>query len=147
MSEATKKAPGGMSLLARYAKASKEKRALEEKLKLVEDRLKELDPQVLDHMQRHGITKTTCNGVTIYVARDLWASVAKDDQGDNAAGLDALKAFPATAFMVKDNVNTQTLSSWVRELPANPEGMPILPAEVASAIKVSETFKVRTRKA
>jgi hypothetical protein len=140
------KASGGSALLVRYVTADKEVRAMEEKLEAAKKKLNELEPQVLDYMQRHGMSSAKVAGLTVYLNRQIWASVAKDEAGDNTSSIETLKQFPDTSVFVKEGVNTQTLSAWVREQPQDSQFMPLLPEEVVGAIKVTEKYNVRTRK-
>lgn len=81
------------------------------------DQLKEekgpLEAELLRHFQENGIAsmKSTA-GVTVSLRRDIWCGAA---DGNKDALHAALKSLPDTAGMVKETVNSQTFSAWVRE--------------------------------
>lgn len=75
---------------------------------------------------------------TVFIRNEVWAS---------ALDVDTLRNHPDTAGLVKETVNGQTLSAWVRELDRDDDGQPILPDELREAIKVSTPIRIGTRKA
>lgn len=75
---------------------------------------------------------------TVFIRNEVWAS---------ALDVDALRNHPETASLVKETVNGQTLSAWVREQDRDGDGQPILPEELREAIKVSTPIRIGTRKA
>lgn len=96
---------------------------------------------VLQDFQSQGISKTTVNGRTAYLSRQIWASVA--------GAVDEVKAALVSlgvGHMVKETINTQTLSAYVREFESDDQGMPDLPAELKGLVKVTEKFDIRVVK-
>jgi hypothetical protein len=59
----------------------------------------------------------------------------------------ALESDEDTATLVVKDVNHQKLGGWVRKLPADQDGKPVLPDHCTDAIELYETTKVGVRKA
>lgn len=130
--------PDRLSKFRDYVNLDKERRALENELKQVKADLNAAEETLLRHMEETGMQSTKIDGITVYLHRQLWAS---------ALDIQAILENRDSAFLVKETVNGNSLSSWVRELDKDDEGQPVLPEDLKEAIKVSEKFAVRTRKA
>ena len=109
-----------------------------------------VESELLPRMRDSGTQSMKVAGTTVYVERTLWGS-AKDG---NTAGLCmALKELDH-GDMVKEGVNAQTFSAYIRELedavskiPLPPEELiPRLPEKLQPYVHVSEVFKIRARK-
>lgn len=109
-----------------------------------------VESELLPRMRDSGTQSMKVAGTTVYVERTLWGS-AKDG---NTAGLCmALKELDH-GDMVKEGVNAQTFSAYIRELedavskiPLPPEELiPKLPEKLQPYVHVSEVFKIRARK-
>jgi hypothetical protein len=90
------------------------------------------------------VQRTTIDGQTVWLDRKLWAS---------AAGPELTNALKAAGFaaMVKETVNGQTLSAWVREFDPEAQLGPEeviakLPSVVQPYVKVAEVYKLQVRK-
>ena len=92
---------------------------------------------VLRHFEQTSTSQVKCEGRTVHLQNQLWAS---------CLDVDALKRHPDTAEFVREKVNGQTLSAYVRELEKGDDGEVVLPEGLQDAIRVSETIQVRTRK-
>ena len=144
-----------MSQMSRYVALSLERRALEAKLKLVEADLGALDEPLRMQMAEHGVSNMRAGGLTVYINRQLWAGGAKVEvtQPDGTVAVvndrqitcDALIAAGQGQF-VEPSFNVNTVSAWVRELPQDDNGAPILPPELVGKISVAERYQLRTRK-
>lgn len=98
---------------------------------------------LLDEFAKDGVQHVNLDARTVYVRRQLWAS-AKGLQPDLCAAMKEL----GLSVMVKETVNSMTLSGWVRELEQSPEtAMPILPESLIDIVKVSEVFTLQVKKA
>jgi len=101
-------------------------------------------------LAEHGVNSVKYHGYTVYTNDRPFASLAAakkdpsekddaeddDDAGDKTAAIATLKA-QGLGWMVKEAVNVKTLTSWVRELPVDPETkMPVLPPELEKAISI-----------
>lgn len=121
-----------------YVNLDKERRALENELKHVKAKLNTAEETLLTFMEQSGMQSAKIDGITVYLHRQWWAS---------ATDVQAILDNRDSAFLVKETVNGNSLSSWVRELDKDGEGQPVLPDDLKTAIKVTERFAVRTRKA
>ena len=130
--------PGSLQVLKDYVALCAEKRDLDNRLDMVKERIMEMEPNVIDTMCDAGMQFTRIDGLTLYLRTDLRAS---------AVNVDTLAAFADTSFMVKQTVNGNTLSAWVREQEQDDDGNPILPDAIKEAIKVTQKVNARTRKA
>lgn len=75
-------------------------------------------------------------GATLYKHRTLSATLIKDDL---EAAHEALRG-AGLGWMVKPNVNPQTLSAWVRDLEKNKQEMP---PGLAAVLDVYEEYRVK----
>lgn len=117
-----------------------EKRQLEARLREVVEAIAAQQEPLLEFLADSGVARLTVDGYTIFPYSQTWAS-AQD--GDMQRACDALIA-AGLGDMCALRFNAQTLSAWVREeLRAGRD----LPAEFASAIKVSTTVEIRARRA
>lgn len=132
-----------VTTLGRFARLCKEIDDLEESVKAAKAKRDLLEPEVVAHMERHGIQNVNVEGRCIYLKREMYASVNADAEG----ALERLKRYGPTRPLVKESVNGNSLSSWVRELDQDAEGKPILPSEVDGCITIRDGFRARARKA
>ncbi len=131
----TERLPG----LREFIALTSRKRELEADLRQVQDRLNELEPQLVEMFGEEGLQRTSIDGWTAFLQEDIWASPA---EGDIARLCAALKE-AGLGDMVAETVNRQTLSAWVRERLRDGEPLPDL---VDPAINVSRGFRLRARK-
>lgn len=109
-----------------------------------------VESELLPRMRDSGTQSMKVSGTTVYVERKLWGS-AKDG---NAAMLCAALKEMGHGDMVKEGVNGQTFSAYIREIegsvsdkPLPPEELiPKLPDLLQPVVQVSEVFKIRARK-
>lgn len=110
----------------------------------------QVEAELLPRFRNSGVQSVKVSGTTVYVERTLWGG-AKDG---NMPGLcEALKEMGLDA-MVKEGVNAQTFSAYIREqeqalskTPLPPEELiPKLPEVLQGVVNVSEVFKIRARK-
>lgn len=124
--------------LATYLNLHDEVKATEAYLESLKGQRDAAGEVLIGVFERDGVNSLrSTDGRTVYLARELWARAA-----DAEALTKALRA-NGLGDIVKETVNTQTLTSVVRE--HDKSGEP-LPPEVADAIIVSEVFKPRVRK-
>lgn len=98
-----------------------------------------------------GVDSIKYHGYTVYAHTSIYAGLNKDgdpDEYDDPArpAMDALKAHGA-GHLVKETVNQNSLTSWVREFDADLNGLPILPEGLAAHIRLSQKDDIRIRKA
>ncbi len=128
-----------------YIELVKKKTKLEQQLSDTKARLAKLEPEIVEQFQEEGVQRMNCDGYTIHLKRNIWASAADGDKKAMYAALSAL-GDETWSFLVEDNVNAHRLAARVRECKNDKDGMPILPAELTKVIKVSEVFKIGARK-
>jgi hypothetical protein len=139
----------------KYVKLAEEKAELDGKLKQVKAQMADLEEKLIDYFQRHSLRNLGAGERTVYLHRQIWASLP-----DKAAAHEALIRH-GFDDLVEDKVMPQRLSAWVRELMAEAEQnegaspassdnlneqLP-LPDDLKALIKVTEKFSVRVRKA
>ena len=123
------------------------------------DKLKEelapIHDELLQRFQNEGTAShKTASGTTVYINRQLWAG--SSDAGPEVM-MEALKSNPDTSDLVKEKVNTQTLSSWVREKieeyfgeeakkKSEHELLEALPASLRPVLKITEKFQLKARR-
>ena len=114
-----------------------EKRDLEARVEVIDQKLKTAHAAALLWFEAHGIQSTTVEGYTVFLKRELWAKVI-----DPAAAMAALKTVGWDEY-VSPHINSQSLSARIREL--DRDNVP-LPLEFEGAIGVSEIYKINARK-
>lgn len=130
----------------RYINLDKKKRDLSDKLDEIKGQIRELEQTILAEFQAEGMSQAKIGERCLWLDHKIWASAGGDMEGAVAA----LKA-AGESDMVKESINRQTLSAWVREqapskLSSPEEIQAALPAGLAQAIKVTETNNIRVRK-
>lgn len=110
-----------------------EAKDLEAQLKRKKEELQRAKWRALDWIERNESPSMSVGDKTVYLKRELWASVP--------AGMDLRAAFTAAGIghLVKDGVNVNQLSAHVRQLDANGEK---LPPALAALVTVTEKFDV-----
>lgn len=123
----------------------------------LKEELDALEALLLPRFQDKGIQNMKIKGRTLYIERKLWGG-AEEDKGFELA--QALKLI-GLRDLVKETVNTQTLSSWLREQeeelsvdPNTGKKIPLSPDQLKSRlspilqpfVKISEEFSLKARK-
>ena len=131
--------------LRTFAKLTGEKGDLQAKLNSVKIQLNDLETELIEQFQGSGVQSVNIDGYTVYLRRSLFAGAAGGDKDTMHSVLQGLD--DSWNFLVKDSVNSQSLSARIRELDVDEEtGMPILPVELKGVIEIFEQFKVNARK-
>lgn len=139
----------------KYVRLAEQKAELEGKLKQIKAEMADAEEKLIDYFQRHSLRNLGAGDRTVYLHRQIWASLP-----DKVAAHEALRRH-GFDDLVEDKVMPQRLSAWVRELMAEAEAnegeaaassenlnelLP-LPDDLKALIKVTEKFSVRVRKA
>lgn len=124
--------------LARYAELSKQRKLREAEVENIMEEMKQLEAELLPQFEQLGMQSSKVAGVTIYIARELWASAL---DGDHDKANKALEE-AGLGNLILPRFNVQTLSAYVRELDKAGEE---LPPSFDGAIKVAEVFKLKSR--
>lgn len=114
---------------------------LDSQLRSAKDEADRLQESLLEEYAQEGIPSITIDGMTVYMHRSIWASPAEGISNDRFVG--TLKSVGLDHF-VKETYSSQTLSAYVRELMKEEES---LPEELEEAIRVTEKYSLRTRRA
>lgn len=134
-----------------YAKAKLERERIEAKLKDIKARMEAMEPSISEYFQRQGMQSMNVGGYTVYLRRELWASL---QQGVDPAKLETEVAGTEFAVAVAPRMNVQTMSALMREREeqmkqqgTKPNDLQhVIPAELRGLLKLAEIFKVGVRK-
>jgi len=133
--------------LKKYVQLIERKRHLDDDLKATKEELAVLEEYIMENMLSSGVQKTTMDGYTVYIQRQLWASGANGPEALHQALMDE-----GYSELIEPKVNSNRLCALVREYDAYPnfphdeQGLPILPGDLKTAINIIEQYKVRARK-
>lgn len=140
-------------LVNRFIELEEMRKSREGEIDEIKKEVAELEPQIMERFENAGMqSMKSKQGTVIYVRRDLWAGAK---EGADVLLLEALKSV-GLGDMVKEKVNTQTLSAYIREqekeqfganVAAKPEEIiGVLPEGLREAVNITEKFSLRTRK-
>lgn len=111
-----------------------------------------LGERLLQYFIENNVQNTTIDGCTVYLRSQLWASLAGATPEQRALSVEALRASEA-GVLIKETVNTSSLSAWVREgvaegrFPEDPETLlPLLPEGLREHVTLRDEMKVQVRK-
>jgi hypothetical protein len=134
------------------------RKSFEQEAKDLKAECDQIEQLLLPRFQEKAVSKMTIKGKTVYIDTRLWGG-AEEDKGRELAL--ALKLI-GMGDLVKETVNTQTLSSWLREKqeefafdpetgkrkPLSPDQLKaLLPDVLRPYLKISEESHLRARKA
>jgi hypothetical protein len=123
-------------LAAEYAELYGKRVAAEKVVASIKEELSRQEVVLLEKFAQDGVASIKVIGGTVFLHHQVWASAT--DPG--------LLAVSDWGWMVKDSVNSNTLSATVRELEIDGDGNPIFPEGVpAAAIKVTDKYSIRVR--
>jgi len=96
----------------KYVKLTRRKKQLDLELKTVKAELETVQQKVLDHMEEGRLPESfRHDGASVFTRAEIWAS-AKDGDHESLAGV--LSEMGMVEYLPK-NVNSQSISAWVRE--------------------------------
>lgn len=125
-----------------YADLTRRKRELERQLNFVKEDLTRRETVLAEKLAEAGLQQLkTDDGTVIYRNEALFASLVKDEDGEHAGAVTALRGH-GLGWLVKETVNANTLRSWVKEQEQSGEG---LPAELRPWLKVTRQPRVGVR--
>lgn len=130
------------ALADKFAELAGERSEHEEEVGRLKKAQEELKGFILTRMQETGISRLRSekHSRTIFLHRQLWA---KAQDGNNDRMFAALRE-AGMGDMIHEAVNTNTLSSWVRDLAQEQDAdIPELPPELKDAVGVTEKYDVR----
>lgn len=142
-------------LLNKFLKLDAMIKRKEGEVDTLKEELAPIHDELLERFQKEGTKSlSTQNGSTVYLNRQLWAS---SGEGGAEVMAEALKLHEETKELVKEKVNTQTLSSWVREKieehfgteqtkKSETELLEALPEPLRAVLKITEKFQLKARR-
>ena len=131
----------------RYVQLHGLKKQLEGMAKAIGQSLDELEQPLIEAMVADELPSMRIDERTLFLHSILRSSVV----GGSEEAVSMIKGFDETNYLVKETVNANSLSAWVREfadrdeVECNEEGIPVLPEEVASAIAVANVRSARVK--
>jgi len=133
------------ALCTEFAQLAEEKRLAKDSLEDVSVQCADLEKELLARFQSGGLTKIGVlvgqgRSMTVSLRRELWASRPHGVEPQPLC--DALKA-AGLSDLVRESYQSNTLSSWMRELERDENDMPILPPELEGVLVPVEKFSVR----
>lgn len=126
--------------LREYVRLRREQKNREAEAAQVKDLADALEQELLEDFAENTIQSVTVDNTTVYLSRSLWAQV--EPGVDRTEVLSALRDAGLGHF-VSESFNTQTVSSYLRDL--DREGEP-LPDELHGLIRGVEKFQLKTRR-
>lgn len=139
-----------LEMLKEYAEAKVKIRELESEAEFLKTRCSEMLESLLEQFSQDGVQSVKLDGIgTVYLRSQLWAGDAIDEETgkpNHEATIWALAEYPETSVFVRPAYNTNTLSAWIRELPRDELGTPILPEQLKGKVRVTEKFDIRVNR-
>ena len=130
------------SLVNRMIELQRKKRERKDEEDRDNAELKRIEPIISQQFAARQIQQQkNTEGVTVYLQREIWASLVKDEDGSLDDAHEALRSNDL-GWLVQDNVNGQKLSAWVREKEKQKEE---IPANLLPFLKISKPYKVKVR--
>lgn len=122
-----------------WVRLTEQKREVEAELREINGQLSALETVLLDQFADGGMQSVTAHGYTVYLQRELSCGLA--EAVDKETAIKALEDAGLGSCLM---LSAGSLKSLVRE--HMEAGEDVLPAELKGLIKVSEFYRVRTRK-
>jgi DNA-binding ferritin-like protein len=139
-------------LVNEFIELDEQRKGKEGEVDKIKERMAELEPVILERFENAGMQSMKSKmGATIYIRRELWSGAA---EGSEVLLLEVLKSI-GMGDLVKEKVNTQTLSAYVREVEKETfngaavdpnELIKALPEQLQPVLKVTQKFSLRTRR-
>lgn len=116
---------------------------LDQELKEVVAEMDVVKEPLLKQLQETGVQNVKAGGKTVYLHRQIWAGIGEGVTKEQV--IEALEAAGLENYIYQ-TFNSQTLSAWVREQKEGPDGLPVMPPELAGKLIPREIFEVRVRR-
>lgn len=129
-----------MQLFKKFIELTKEKRAIEERLKIINGELSNLQDPILNEFQEQGVQSMNIDGMTMYIQSQLWAK--RNPECPPELAIKALEEAHLEEY-IKPSFNTQALSKHFREREENNEEIPPC---LLGKIDIVRDYKVAARK-
>jgi len=128
-----------MDRVAKYVSLKQLKEELEQDLKGLNQQIRDEERELLSQFEAAETSSVKTKSGTVSMARQIWSS---PKEGMAEQMIEAIRA--RQPELVKETINAQSLSSFVRELTEGGENP--LPADLADLIEVKEVYQLRVRK-
>ena len=129
-----------MARVREYVRLRRQQRERETETEAIKEQADQIEAQLLEEFAVDGVQSMSVDGMTVYLSRQLWASIP--DGVEKEQVIDGLKSAGLEHF-VRENYNTQTLSSWMRDLEREDES---LPEPLQGLLTGSERYNLRVRR-
>jgi hypothetical protein len=123
-----------------YAKLANEKEEAKARLKVIDEKMVVLEPEILSYLENQGGAKVTVDGRTLSIRTETWAAKSENVSWETACDVLSKNGF---ADMVGPRFNAQSLSASIREMIRDGEEVP---APVAEVLSISTVHKLSVRK-
>lgn len=122
------------------------KKSLAKQVKENQTAIDWIEPEIRNYFGDQGIEKMTQNGLTIYIKRQLFAAVAKDESGAAVPIEECILALKLAGLDLycEERIKMPTLNTYFKELDEDGVG---LPAELEGKLVIKEVFKMASRTA
>ncbi len=143
------------TLVSQFIKLDQSIKKKEGEIEKLKEQRDAIEAELLPRFEQAGMRSMTSTArVTVYLRRDLWASATDKRTADLC---EAIKSIPAIRELVKEGVNAQTFSAYVREQAKQAYGeeyegksveeiVKALPEVLQSVTHLTEKYSLRTRK-
>jgi len=105
-------------ILKKYINLNEQKKNLNAELRTIQDELNSLEPLIIDHLIENDTDRVTINGKNISYKTQIWM---KKETWDDRLIKDTLRKLDMEEYI---SLNSQRLSSWIREKIQSGEGIP-----------------------
>lgn len=139
-------------LVNQFIELDEKKKKADEDLEAIKSQMAEIEPQIMERFENAGMqSMKSKGGQVVYIRRDLRAGAV---DGSSMLLMESLKS-EGLGDLVKEAINHQRLSSWVREFEeqtfggakVKPEELVAkLPSGLQSTLKITEQFSLRCKK-
>jgi hypothetical protein len=124
-----------------------EKKEAERVLTGIKKQIAEVEPQVMDHLTQMGYDHVNVDGTTIYIKRNIRASISG---GINKSHMAEVFAKHNMTYLIKPTVNANSLASYFRNeedaLDEPPENIDdLIPVDLKEFVNIFEQFSLGVR--
>jgi len=133
------------NILETYIKLRRDKKDTAALAKEIQALLNGLEVLILENFETTGKSKVSMNGETVFLKKDIYAGLAKDDSGNPISQADAMQALKDAGLeeFCAEKINTPSLTAYFRELGEDGKE---LPSELEGKFVINEVFKISSRK-
>jgi len=129
-----------MERIREYIRLRRLQKEREAEAETIKDQADQIEQQLLEEFAVAGVQNMSVDGTTVYLQRQVWAQV--DQAYTKEEVIDRLRQSSLDHF-VRESYNTNTLSSWLRDLEREDEP---LPPALDGVIRPFEKYQLRTRR-